>query len=279
MSRPSCSGSASAVRMAPTMAPSYMTTSRSDNASSSSRSSETSRIAAPARARASSSVRTYSEAPTSSPRVGWATTTTRGSCSRTRARSTFWMLPPDSVPNMVVRRSLDGIPLDEVPCMRLDALLVEPARRAEVVDALQHEIEGDRQVQHQARVAVLGDATDARRHHRRWVPRGHTPDRRTSSTPPVGGACPTAPHQGCGLTVARHAGDTPQISPRRPTGDTPAARADPVRAVADQACRSAVLGSCRSDRAAAPASARQRSDARPSSERAPARRWSPAPCR
>ena len=79
---------------------------RSERLSSSSRSSDISRMAAPSPRRASSSVRTYSLAPTSSPRVGWETTSTCGSRDSTRARSTFWMLPPESVATRSSGRAL-----------------------------------------------------------------------------------------------------------------------------------------------------------------------------
>ena len=119
-------------RISPTIRPSYRTISRSDRARSSSRSSETSRIALPAARRASSSERTYSVAPTSSPRVGCDTTMTRGSRDSTRASRTFWILPPDSVADAVVGSRADREALDELVRMGSDprARRVVPSRRS-----------------------------------------------------------------------------------------------------------------------------------------------------
>ena len=56
------------------------------------------RIAMPASRRRRSSPCTCSMAPTSTPRVGWQTSSTVGSCERARARTSFCALPPDSCP-------------------------------------------------------------------------------------------------------------------------------------------------------------------------------------
>ena len=61
---------------------------------------------------------------------------------------------------------LDAVALDEVLGMGFDGRPVEASARSEVVDALHDQVERDGQVQHQAGVAVLGDAPHARGHDR-----------------------------------------------------------------------------------------------------------------
>src|SRR5262249_13639057 len=81
-----------------TTSPSNMTRMRSESERISSSSRETSRTALPSSRSSISRRWTNSIAPTSSPRVGWAATSTRGSRSISRARMTFCWLPPERAP-------------------------------------------------------------------------------------------------------------------------------------------------------------------------------------
>src|SRR4051812_20801427 len=82
----------------PTISPSNMTRIRSESERISSSSSETSRIARPSSRSATSRRWTYSIAPTSRPRVGWAAISTFGLRATSRATTTFCWLPPESAP-------------------------------------------------------------------------------------------------------------------------------------------------------------------------------------
>ena len=72
----------------------------------SSSSAETSRIALPASRMATSRRWMNSMAPTSTPRVGWPTSRTRGSRSISRASTSFCWLPPEKA--AVIRRGSAG---------------------------------------------------------------------------------------------------------------------------------------------------------------------------
>ena len=72
-----------------------MTSSRSDRDMTSLRSAEESRTPAPRSRAATSALCTNSIAPTSTPRVGWLTISSRGSASNSRAMTTFCMFPPE----------------------------------------------------------------------------------------------------------------------------------------------------------------------------------------
>ena len=61
------------------------------------RSADTSSTAAPARESSTSFLRMNSVAPTSMPRVGWSAMMSTGSEENSRATTTFWMLPPESI--------------------------------------------------------------------------------------------------------------------------------------------------------------------------------------
>ena len=90
------SSSVTSVPYSATIAPSYMTSIRSESDRISSSSSETSNTPLP-RSRASTSCRwTNSIAPTSNPRVGWAARRMFGSRPISRASTTFCWLPPES---------------------------------------------------------------------------------------------------------------------------------------------------------------------------------------
>src|SRR5215212_10969983 len=95
ISRPMSSTDDEAGSSSPTRAPSYMTTMRSASARTSSRSSLNRSTATPAAAASRRYAWTVSIAPTSSPRVGWPATSTRGSPSNSRPRTSFWRLPPE----------------------------------------------------------------------------------------------------------------------------------------------------------------------------------------
>ena len=61
------------------------------------RSAETSSTAMPERESSTSFLRINSVAPTSMPRVGWSAMMSLGSLENSRATTTFWILPPESI--------------------------------------------------------------------------------------------------------------------------------------------------------------------------------------
>src|SRR4029079_2265715 len=79
----------------PATSPSYITRMRSASARISSRSSLSRRIATPLAAASRRYACTVSIAPTSRPRVGWATTRTSGLSSNSRPSTSFCRLPPE----------------------------------------------------------------------------------------------------------------------------------------------------------------------------------------
>ncbi len=79
----------------PMITPSYMTRMRSEMVMTSSRSSEMITVAVPLSRCATRRWWMYSDAATSIPRVGWATSRTSGRPDSSRAMIAFWMLPPD----------------------------------------------------------------------------------------------------------------------------------------------------------------------------------------
>ena len=83
------------------ISPSYIVMMRSDRRNTSSRSAEHSRIAQPALRFSMMREWMNSIAPTSTPRVGWAITSTGVSNENSRAMTTFCMLPPDIEPTVV----------------------------------------------------------------------------------------------------------------------------------------------------------------------------------
>ncbi len=95
ISIPSCSMSTSSLTISPTMRPFEITTIRCDRSRISSSSVEISSTPTPLWAAARTWLDRYSIAPTSSPRVGWAATSTRGSWESSRAITTRCWLPPD----------------------------------------------------------------------------------------------------------------------------------------------------------------------------------------
>ena len=97
ISSPSSSTSRARASTSPTIAPSYMTTIRSESASTSSRSSLIRRTPTPSAAASRRYAWTVSIAPTSRPRVGEAATRTFGRPENSRPRTTFCRLPPESV--------------------------------------------------------------------------------------------------------------------------------------------------------------------------------------
>ena len=174
--------------------------------------------------------RTYSVAPTSRPRVGCETTISRGSRARTRASSTFWMLPPDRVATAVVRAGADGEPLDELArpaprCGRSSS----PPPAAEVVDPLQDQVGATGRSSTRLAWPVLGDAPDARGHH---LGRDSAPASSTSAhpdRPASAGASRTAP------PPARSG--RCRTRPRRPRSRRPGRRGRPRAARASPGCR------------------------------------------
>src|SRR6266568_8088804 len=86
----------------PMTIPSYMTAMRSEMAITSSRSSEMTRTAVPLSRWRTRRWRMYTDAATSMPRVGWATSSTRGEPDSSRAMMSFWMFPQE--PPVRVRR-------------------------------------------------------------------------------------------------------------------------------------------------------------------------------
>ena len=93
--RPSLCSSASARSSSPVFLPPYMTMIRSLSSMTSSRSAEMSSTALPASRISMSILRMYSDAPMSTPRVGWQAMMTRGFLESSRATTTFCMLPPE----------------------------------------------------------------------------------------------------------------------------------------------------------------------------------------
>ena len=112
----------------------------------------------PASRRRRSSPCTCSMAPTSTPRVGWQTSSTVGSCESARARTSFCALPPDSRPAGSNRCSADIERLNQLPGVALDRGAVEDAGPAEgrPVEALEHEVVGDGEVAQQRPAIPVG---------------------------------------------------------------------------------------------------------------------------